>query len=75
MMTRFSRGQMKMSLASMLHRAGMGPDYALDAAMQIIDAGSVPAVWRNVLGAEVSDAINVDLIDAYLAEAATTEAA
>ncbi len=71
MMTRFSIGQMKMSLASMLHRAGMSPDYALDAAMQIIDAGSVPAVWRNVLGAEVSDAIDADLRD--LADAATTE--
>ena len=62
-MARFSKGQMKMGLAAQLHSGGLDASVAMTAAMEIIDAMKTPPKWRDVLGAEVSNAIDDDLLD------------
>ena len=57
---RFTNGQMKMALASQLEPM-MGATSAFACAMDCVDARRVTDRWREVLPAEVADAIDGDL--------------
>jgi hypothetical protein len=61
-MARFSKGQIKMALASELSKR-LPADQAFGMAMTIVDAGRVPDDLRASWGAEIADAIDADLAD------------
>lgn len=59
----WTSGQLKMALASELHKHGANARIAFDAAMEIVDFGKVPSMWREKLGDKIADAIDADLTD------------